>query len=189
MKFKENYKALKKSTLIEGEYSIIPLRYDDRIHIMEWRNQQLFHLRQIAPLTIQNQDIYFENVIAKLFEQANPSQILFSFLKNEICIGYGGLVHINWIDKNAEISFIMNTKLEKEYFEKNWNIFLDFIQKVAFDDLKLHKISTYAFDLRPNLYKIFENKGFFKDAILRDQIFHNELYINVVIHSKINNDD
>jgi hypothetical protein len=54
----------------------------------------------------------------KLFEQQQPSQLLFSFLENDKCIGYGGLVHINWIDSNAEISFIMNTQLEKDRFQE-----------------------------------------------------------------------
>ena len=43
--------------------------------------------------------------------------VLFNYLHNGKCIGYGGLVHINWIDKNAEVSFIMDTELEENYFE------------------------------------------------------------------------
>ena len=73
----------------------------------------MYHLRQDKPLTEEDQEAYFLNVVAKLFEQERPNQLLFSFLDGDKCIGYGGLVHINWIDKNAEISFIMNTSLEK----------------------------------------------------------------------------
>ena len=64
-------------------------------------------------LTVEDQDAYFENIISTLFDQEQPKQILFSFLKDNKFIGYGGLVHINWIDKNAEISFLMNTEEEK----------------------------------------------------------------------------
>jgi hypothetical protein len=49
----------------------------------------------------------------KLFQLQKPNQILFSFLEENKCIGYGGLVHINWNDINGEISFIIDTKLEK----------------------------------------------------------------------------
>ena len=108
MVFPDKYKALKIKSLSELEYSIVPIRYKDRFKIMQWRNEQLFHLRQVKPLTEKDQENYFRNVVAKLFEQEKPNQLLFSYLKNNECIGYGGLVHINWFDKNAEISFIIS---------------------------------------------------------------------------------
>jgi len=165
-------------------YKIAPIRYEDRFDIMKWRNEQIYHLRQNKPLTLEDQENYFNNVVNKLFDQKQPNQILFSYLENEICIGYGGLVHINWIDKNAEISFIMNTDLEKDYFQKHWGIFLNLIEQVAFGDLKLHKITTYAFNLRPKLYPILEKSGFTKEAVLKQQCLFNGEYIDVVIHSK-----
>ena len=54
-------------------------------------------------------------------------------------LGYGGLVHINWIDKNAEISFIMNTSLEKEHFNFHWKMYLSLVEQVAFDELSYIK--------------------------------------------------
>ena len=102
-------------------------------------------------------DKYFKEVISNQFEQENPKQILFSFIAENICVGYGGLVHINWVDKNAEVSFVMNTELEKNNFEEYWGIFLNLIEEVTFTDLQLHKLYIYAFDLRPHLYKALEN--------------------------------
>ena len=84
-------------------------------------NEQIFHLRQFEPLTKIKQDLYFTNIVSKLFKEEQPNQILFSFLKNGECIGYGGLVHINWIDRHAEISFIINTILDNEI-----NFIIDF---------------------------------------------------------------
>lgn len=159
---------------------------EDRYDIMKWRNEQIFHLRQNKPLTEEEQDKYFNTVVAGLFNQGQPNQILFSYLDGDKCIGYGGLVHINWIDQNAEISFIMDTSLQEDFFEFHWTTFLALIEEVAFGKLKLHKIYTYAFDLRPNIYKIFEYFGFKKDAILREHIIFNKKFIDIVIHSKIN---
>ena len=181
------YKALNNQIFTSGKYSLIPIRFEDRYAIMQWRNEQIYHLRQNKPLTEADQEQYFKNVVSKLFEQTQPNQILFSFLENEICIGYGGLVHINWIDQNAEISFIMNTVLEKNRFHEIWTAYLNLIEKVAFEELKLHKIYVYAFDLRPHLYKVLVNTKYFKDAVLKQHCFFNNNYIDVVIHSKINN--
>jgi RimJ/RimL family protein N-acetyltransferase len=180
------YKALSKQIFNHNEFKIVSIRHEDRHKIMQWRNQQMYHLRQDKPLTKENQDKYFDKVINKLFEEEKPNQLLFSFLKGEECIGYGGLVHINWIDKNAEISFIMETQLEKQSFEKNWGLFLDLLEQVAFSELNFHKIFTYAFDIRPELYKAIEEKGFRKEAILKEHCLFNGKYMDVVIHSKIN---
>jgi RimJ/RimL family protein N-acetyltransferase len=180
------YKALNSQVFFNENFKIVPIRYEDRYDIMIWRNEQIFHLRQNKPLTEHGQDDYFKNIITKGFELETPNQILFSFLENDTCIGYGGLVHINWVDLNAEISFIMKTSLEEMYFQKYWNIYIKLIEKVAFEDLGLNKISTYALDLRPKLYPIFENLGFEKEAVLRKHCLFNKEYINVVIHSKFN---
>lgn len=172
-----------------GNYSIVPLRYEDRFLIMKWRNEQIYHLRQLHPLTEDDQQRYFDNVVSKLYGNPKPDQILFSYLENGTCIGYGGLVHINWIDHNAEISFIMDTNLEEEHFAEHWGNYLTILKSVAFDDLGLHKIYTYAFDLRPHLYPIFETAGFVREATLKDHCRYNGKYKDVIIHSMINNKD
>lgn len=184
-KNKTKYLCLDKSIYEAGNYKIVPIRFEDRLDILKWRNEQIYHLRQNKPLTAEDQEDYFNTVVAKLYDQEKPSQILFSLLENEKFIGYGGLVHINWIDKNAEISFIMNTALENDRFQEIWSNYLILIEKVAFDDLEIHKIFTYAFDLRPHLYEVFENANFSKEAILKEHCFFDQKYIDVVIHSKI----
>jgi RimJ/RimL family protein N-acetyltransferase len=181
-----SYKALNKQKYAKENFVIVPIRFEDRFSILNWRNEQMYHLRQQKTLTEENQETYFKNVVQVLFNQENPNQLLFSYLENGICIGYGGLVHINWIDKNAEISFIMNTSLEQHYFAKHWTIFLELIEKVAFQDINLHKISTFAFDLRPHLYPIIEKAGFEKEATLQQHCFFNGIFIDVIIHRKLN---
>jgi RimJ/RimL family protein N-acetyltransferase len=184
--FNNNYSILNQQKFSIARFSIVPIRYEDRYLIMKWRNEQMYHLRQNQLLTEQVQDLYFTNVIAKLFEQERPGQILFSFLKDDICIGYGGLVHINWVDLNAEISFLIATLLEKEYFEQYWTIYLSLIEEVAFVHLGLHKIFTYAYDLRPSLYSVLEQCGFQKDAVLKEHCCFGGKFIDVVIHAKLN---
>ena len=181
------YKALTQQTYKNGEFEIVPIRHEDRIEIMKWRNEQIYHLRQSEPLTIDKQDAYFDNTIAPLFNQEKPNQILFSFLQANDCIGYGGLVHINWIDRNAEVSFIMNTRLEEASFSENWSMFLKCLEQLAFDELEFHKIFIYAFDLRPHLYDVLELNGYFQDARLKDHCFFEGDFKDVLIYSKFMN--
>ncbi len=181
------YKALNRQTYHNDIYSIVPIRHEDRYCIMKWRNEQMYHLRQASPLTKQSQDHYYNTVINSLFEEECPSQLLFSYLENGKCIGYGGLVHINWIDKNAEVSFIMNTELEKNTFQLHWSKYLKMLDELAFEELNLHKIYTYAFDLRPHLYEALERADYIREACLKEHCFFEGEYKDVVIHSKNRN--
>ena len=181
-----NYFCLNQNVFHFEDYSLVPIRQEDRYEIMRWRNEQLYHLRQLKPLTQDDQDKYFSTVISDLFDQESPSQILFSYLKNNVCIGYGGLVHINWHDDIAEISFIMNTALEKEQFALHWTNYLILIEEVAFKCLEFHKIFTYAFNLRTHLYEVLDKNQFVKEAVLKEHSKFENRYIDVFIHSKIN---
>jgi len=180
------YKCLNKQIFANGKYALVPIRFEDRYDIMKWRNEQIYHLRQAKPLTQEDQDTYFENVVAKLFDQEKPNQILFSFLEDGVCIGYGGLVHINWIDKNAEVSFVMNTQLEENQFIELWVEYLMILKQISFKILDFRKIYTYAFDLRPTLYKALAISGFKEEGRLINHINFNQTYIDVLIYSLIN---
>lgn len=184
-----SYKVLNKQVFTKNNYAIVPIRMEDRYVIMKWRNEQIFHLRQSEPLTKENQDIYFDTVVSSLFEQKSPNQILFSYLEGDTCIGYGGLVHINWIDKNAELSFITNTAIKNEAYEFHMTTFLKLLETVAFNELGFHKVFTYAFDVRPHIYPILEKNGFKKEAVLKEHCLFNNTFKDVIIHTKFNSND
>lgn len=181
------YRVLNKQVFTNRNYSLVPIRNEDRYDIMRWRNEQIYHLRQSEPLTVEKQDNYFSTTVTSLFNAEEPNQILFSFLEGNECIGYGGMVHINWIDRNAEVSFIMNTRLEEVSFSKNWSVFLKCLEQLAFGELGFHKIFIYAFDLRPHLYDVLELNGYFKDARLKDHCFFKGDFKDVLIYSKLMN--
>jgi len=186
MTFPDSYKILSKNIFQKGDFKLVPIRFEDRYDIMKWRNEQIYHLRQTSPLTIENQDDYFKSIVYDLFFQEQPNQLLFSLLKHDKLIGYGGLVHINRVDNHAEISFIMDTELEKENFEELWLNYLNLIEKVAFNEMNFHKIFTYAFDLRPKLFNTLEKANFYHEATLKEHCYFDNTYIDVLIHTKIN---
>ncbi|MFX0556535.1 GNAT family N-acetyltransferase [Maribacter sp. CXY002] len=184
-----SYIALNKESFSEGDRSIVPIRMEDRYLIMKWRNEQIFHLRQSKPLTNNDQDHYFNTTVAKLFGKEQPDQLLFSYLENGKCIGYGGLVHMNWTDKNAEISFITDTAIQNEAYAFHMCTFLTLITKVAFEEISFHKLFTYAFDVRPYIYPILEQSGFKREAVLKEHCLFNGEFKDVIIHTKYNTDN
>jgi len=184
MEFPRRYKKLNIDTYRFKEFQLVPIRFNDRIKIRTWRNEQMVHLRQDQKLSRADQDNYYLNVVASLFQEDQPKQILFAFLDNGELVGYGGLVHMNWMDRHGEVSFLMNTELQEKRFEDYWSNYLRLLRFVAFDELKLRKIFTYAFDVRPHLYPVLQNAGFVEEARLKDHCCINGKFKDVLIHAQ-----
>ena len=176
------YKALTQQTYKNGDFEIVPIRHADRFEIMQWRNEQMYHLRQNVLLTKTDQDKYFNNTIAQLFEEKQPEQLLFSYLKGDKLIGYGGLVHIDWVRGTAEISMIMETKLQKKHFIEIWTIFLVLIKHVALN-ANLTEVYTFAYDLRPKLYVALEQSGFKMFDRIPKAVRVGSEQVDIVIHN------
>lgn len=180
-----NYKILENQKFKFEDFEITPIRFEHRYQIMDWRNEQINLLRQKNKLTKQEQDNYFKKIIFKQFQLKKPTQILFSFFYQNKLIGYGGLVHINWIHKNAEISFLLKPELNKKntYIE-SFKTFLFLIEKVAIS-INLHKIFTYGYDLfQYRFYPLIE-LNFHKEATLKKHKKINGKLIDILIYSKI----
>ena len=186
MTFPAAYNCLSQNKFVIEDYKLVPIRYEDRLAIMKWRNEQMYHLRQDKPLTEKSQEDYFNRIVARLFDQEKPNQILFSYIKNDKCIGYGGLVHINWNERTAEVSFIMETLLEENEFELHWSTYLYLLKKIAFEELKLKSLHTYAYDLRPFLYPILEKNNFKLKEHLKDEIEIDGEKKDIFIHECVN---
>jgi RimJ/RimL family protein N-acetyltransferase len=184
------YQCLDKSAFASGAYKLVPVREEDRFKILRWRNEQIDILRQKEFLNEEKQNWYFENVIKNLFEIAYPEQLLFSLLENDSLIGYGGLVHIDWESRNAEISFLIETErnASQKIFESDFRSFLEMIVQIAFNALKFTKIHTTVFgiDQRIAYRKIIEAYGFEEEGRLRDHIFINGGLRDVFIYSLFN---
>ena len=80
----------------------------------------------------------------------------------------------------------MDTNVETDFFEINWLNYLILIQQLAFDEMHFYKIFTFAFDLRPKLYKVLLTAGFYEEARLKSHCFFENKFIDVLIHSKLN---
>ena len=82
MKFPNRYNILKTNQYESGNIKIVPIRYEDRLLIMRWRNGQMYHLRQQKILTETDQNQYFDTIVSKLFDASQPNQLLFSYMQD-----------------------------------------------------------------------------------------------------------
>lgn len=181
----QEYICLKKNRFSLHNYSITPIRYEDIFRIKTWRNEQLNILRQNKILTDEDQEKYFRNFVSPLFAETNPSQLLFSFLLNNICIGYGGLVHISWEDLRAEMSFLVDPQraLNAELYRNDFSTFIELIKEVNFNELKFNRLFTETYEFREFHISILEQSGFRSEGIMRQHIHEKGKFYNSILHS------
>lgn len=137
--------------------------------IRRWRNQQTRILRQDELITDREQREYFEKHVWPDFVSSRPSQVLFTVIRDKVLIGYGGLVHISWKHGRAEISFLLATGLEHD-FRVGHSVFHEFlaiVRSIAFEDLKLEKLTTETFEARSHFVPTLEASGFVLEGVLK----------------------
>ncbi len=178
------YKCLKETEWLYNDYRLIPVRSEDRESIRIWRNEQIDILRQDRILSPEDQDKYFSGVIEGLFDAYQPSQILFSILIGDSLIGYGGLVHIDWLSRNAEISFLTETNRNiGEPFKKDFSAFLEIMKNIAFGDLGFIKLHTTVYDIRPLYIQCIEEAGYVPEGRLKNHRYVRGEMHDVLIYS------
>ena len=159
---KEKYSFLKFSDYLFENYTLLPLRYEDISKIKKWRNDQISILRQNKILTDADQENYYQELVEKSFFNPKPNEILFSFLLDDTCIGYGGMVHVDWDKKTAEISFITETKRANlnEIYQNDFTAFTTILFRISFSKLLFNKLTTETYGIRTNTLRILDQLGF-----------------------------
>lgn len=179
------YKCLSKNTFRDKQgYQLTSLRLSDIQLIRQWRNSQVDILRQVGQLSVDDQIQYYENVVKPSFEEIKPRQILFSFLLNDDCIGYGGLTYIDWNSKRGEVSFLVNSTRvqDKNQYRMDFIHFLNLLCEVSFNELNFHRIYTEVYAFRKEHLEILEEFGFKLEGILKEHVYQNEEWIDSLLH-------
>lgn len=185
------YKCLKKNIFSDSDgYQLVPIRLEDAEPIRHWRNDQKDMLRQTAVIGPEEQKQYFESVVIPLFHESHPKQILFSFLLHNELIGYGGLTHIDWLSRRAELSFLMNTERANDIsiYSQDFIHFLDLINQVTFNELQFHRLYTETFSYRTTHMQLLESCGFKKEGILRQHIYKKGKWFDSIMHGLLENE-
>ena len=178
------YKCLNVDAVVQGDRRLVPLRHKDMPSIMHWRNVQHKVLRQRGSLTTEQQESYYQQVIAPSFLEKEPKQILFSYLRREELIGYGGLVHSAWEDRRAEVSFLVAPDRAEDAFmySQDFSLYLSLIKETAFQHLGLTRLFTETYDIRPLHICILESSGFIPEGRLKAHAWIDAQPVDSLIH-------
>jgi RimJ/RimL family protein N-acetyltransferase len=155
-----------------------------------WRNAQIDVLRQSRSITPEEQVAYFERVIWPDKGADRPANILLGLFEDGRMIGYGGLVHIAWDYGRAEVSFLLATEIaqDEERVSTLFATWLRQMQRLAFDDLGLSRLTTETYAMRALHLRILDEAGFQREGLLRQHVRVDGRPINAVVHGCLASD-
>jgi RimJ/RimL family protein N-acetyltransferase len=185
MDFPAQYKIFGPKPLTQGRYSISSIQLEDAEEIRCWRNEQMSALRQSMLLSKEEQLAYFENVLKSELNQTHPKQVLVRFCLSGKLIGYGGIVHLDWVNLRGEVSFLLATERTsnpKSYSEE-LHLFFTLIKRLGFGVLGLNKLTTEAYAHRAFHVQAIEDAGFYREGILRQHVKIEGKWIDAVLAS------
>ena len=155
--------------------------------IRNYRNKQMDVLRQNKPLTKEDQERWYTKLV-------NDNQVIFSIMlrqenKNKF-IGYCGLTYIDYENKRAELSFLVDPKRvkDKKTYKTDFLSVLEMLCKYGFEELKLNKIFTETYSFRKSHIHILELFGFIFEGRLREHIIINGKHVDSLMHSLLISD-
>jgi len=167
-----------------SNYELRKIAAEDMEKIRVARNAQMDVLRQNQEITPEQQQKYFEEIIKPSFTKNNPELLLYSLFKDQEWIGYGGLVHISWEHKRAEVSFLVTTDRANhpETYAQDFSRFLNLLAHIAFHDLNFNRLFTETFDFRKEHLDILQGFGFKPEGILKEHVLIGNHYHDSLIH-------
>ena len=182
-----HYKILASSSYIDGDYEFVSLRKEDLTLIKHWRNRQVDVLRQKVQLTDEDQERYYNTVVVPTFDLDKPRILLISILCQGLCVGYGGLANIDWESARAEVSTLIDPERHgsREQYREDILALLGIVRKLAFEELKLHRLYTETYDIRPFHICVLEEFGFVMEGRLKDHNIINNQYVDSIFHGLI----
>ena len=178
------YRVLSRARIATDDIVLRAVEPSDIEAIRQWRNAQMDVLRQTAPITHEAQVRYFsEHVWPEKLKQ-EPAQILLAIERFDELTGYGGLVHISWPNRRAEVSFLLAPELERDRTAhcRIFEVYLRLLKSLAFDDLALMRLTSETFSGRDHVIATFERSGFTREGRLRNHVVVGERRVDALMH-------
>ena len=185
------YQCMPHAELRDGSLAVRAIEPEHIEAIRRWRNAQIDVLRQPEPITPEAQQRYFEQMVWPDKQAENPRNILLIYLREGQPIGYGGLVHIAWEHKRAELSFLLDPRHERRSDRRAdlFNRFLHLMKRLAFEDLRLNRLYTETFATRRQHMETLEQAGFRREGCLRQHVRLDGQAIDSIMHGFISGDE
>jgi RimJ/RimL family protein N-acetyltransferase len=184
------YAVMKRARLELGAHAIMAINADAIEPVRIWRNAQMSILRQMQPIDAEAQEAYFESVIWPDKESPEPANVLVGFYEDERLVGYGGLVHIAWAHRRAEVSCLLDPVIAAQDERRDQLTFalISLIKELAFQDLGLLRLTTETYETRKCVIPVLERAGFRLEGVLRRHIIKDGVTYDTFVHGLLSSD-
>ena len=156
---------------LQGEHvTLRAIERGDLEQLLAWRNDPALrqYFREHRELTMEDQNSWYENVVL-----AAQNTLMFSIVEREggRLLGAAGLVWIDWVNKNADISLYIGAD----------DIYVDdtlapdvarLLLEYGFGEQGLHRIWAEVYDFDTAKQKLFNDLGFTQDGRHRETYWH-----------------
>lgn len=182
MKNQFKYKILKDYSY-GGPFTFKAIQFKNIFKILAWRNEQKNILRQKKDISKLAQVKYYLKEIINQEDKLEPKQLLFAIFDENEIIGYCGLVHISWLDKRAEISFLTTTSISKmpDKYEEIMAVALKFLINIG-NFIYMNRLFTETYAFREKHISVLEKNGFELEGILHENICIDGKYHDSLMH-------
>lgn len=160
---------------------ISALNIADKSIILKWVNNPELKSKigTIYPIS----DIEHEKWFSSRFGNSNEKIFGIISKKDGCLIGIIGLKNIDFINRHAELYIYIG---DNQYLSKGLGT--DAIQTLvdfSFDQLNLHKVYLNVFDYNEKAIKVYERVGFAVEGVLKDALYRDGQYHDVILMGRI----
>ena len=158
------------------------IKQQDLSILRDWRNsKEIFPFNsQFSLLNMIDQKKWFAEI-----DKKKSDRKMFMITLNKKTIGVGGLIQHDVKNKSADIAIIIG---ERKSHGKNYGTqSLQKLVEYGFNNLNLHRIGAEIFEFNKISVKLFEKLNFKHEITLRDVLWRDGRYWNVLGYSLLNN--
>ncbi len=174
----------KKIILHGKQVNFCKITKNDLATLQKWRNSSEIwpYNTQYVLLNMINQQQWYEQITQK-----NSERVMFMVTdKMGKPIGICGLIHINLKAKIASVAIIIG---EKKYQNKGFGTeILQMLLCYGFNQIRLHRIEAEVFTYNQASAKLFKKLNFKQEVILRDSLWRNGKWWDILILSILQNE-
>lgn len=156
-----------------------PLDLEDSRLVVEWMNDRevLRYLTKTIPINSFREEAF----IRTLYKDEKNLHLGIVVREDHRLIGRVSLVNIDAISRTAELSLVIG---DRSAWGKGYGVEADALMlRYGFDFLNLHKIYAYVLEGHLNSVRILEENGLTREGVLRQHIFRDGRYHNVLLYS------
>lgn len=101
-------------------------------------------------------------------------------------VGNVGLHNVDSIGRSAEFGIFIG---EKAYWNQGWGKKATRLMlKHGFENLNLNRIHLHVYENNPRAVKAYETAGFVREGVLRQAVFKNGRYLDLIVMSVLSNE-